>query len=77
MAGHWGAGGSRLERAAEVAGGADAGGAGEQPASSKLARRMGCQIRPDPLNTRPRMPSRTYERMVVAKATLPVEVPTR
>jgi len=38
------------------------------PPSSRLARRMDCQIRLDPLNTRPRMPSETYEWMMVASS---------
>jgi len=32
---------------------------------------MDCQIRPDPLNTRPRMPSETYEWMMVASSPYP------
>jgi hypothetical protein len=32
---------------------------------------MDCQIRVDPLNTRPRMPSETYEWMMVASSAYP------
>ncbi len=43
--------------------------------SSRLARRVDCQIRPKALNTRPRMLPGTCGWMIVAKAALPVEVP--
>src|SRR5215469_8818067 len=45
------------------------------PPTSKPARRLGCQIRPKPRNTRPRMPYGAREWMTAAEATLPVKAP--